>query len=80
MASVKMTDLQTIPCHIAGVVLGIVLLEDKSVMFEHSLSHLFLNVLYSNNLIDRQDMLVKDIIHMPVSVPWNACMRSKQRP
>ena len=35
---VDMTGLQTVPCHIAGMVLGIVLLEDK---------------IASNGLIDR---------------------------
>ena len=44
-----MTDLKTVPCHIAGMGLSIVLLEDEIV---------------SNSLINRQDMRVKDFIHM----------------
>ena len=62
-SSVDMIDLQTVPCHIAGMGLGIVLLEDKIV---------------SNSLIDRQDMRVTNFIHMPywsVSVP---CVRNKR--
>ena len=44
-----MTGLQTVPCHIADMVSGIVLLEEKIV---------------SNSLRDRQDMPVKDFIHI----------------
>ena len=47
-----MTDLQTVPCHIAGMGLGIVLLEDQIV---------------SNSLINQQDMQVKDFIHMALA-------------
>ena len=47
-----MTGLQTVPCHIAGMGLGIVFLEEKIV---------------SNSLIDRQDMRVKDFIHMALA-------------
>ena len=39
----------TVPCHIAGMGLDIVLLEDKIV---------------SNSLIERQDMRLRDFIHM----------------
>ena len=42
-----MTGLQTVPCHIADMVSGIVLLDEKIV---------------SNSLRDRQDMPVKDFI------------------
>ena len=47
-----MTALQTVPWHIAGMGLGIVLLEDKIV---------------SHSLIDWQDMRVKDFIQMTLS-------------
>ena len=44
-----MTNLQTVPCHIAGMGSGIVLLDEKIV---------------SNCTRDRQDMWVKDFIHI----------------
>ena len=44
-----MTGLQTVPCHIAGMGLDIVLLEDKIVSY---------------SLIERQDMRLRDFIHM----------------
>ena len=47
-----MTCLQTIPSLIAGIGLGVVLLEDKIVF---------------NSLIDRQDMRVKGFIHMALA-------------
>ena len=47
--SVDMTDLRTVPYHIAVMGLAVVLLEDKII---------------SNSLIDCQDMRVKDFIHM----------------
>ena len=47
--SIDMTGLKTVTCHIAGMGLVIVLLEDEIV---------------SNSLINREDMWVKDFIHM----------------
>ena len=44
-----MTGLLTVPCHIADMVLDIVLLEEKIV---------------SNSRKDRQDIPVKDFIHI----------------
>ena len=51
-SSDDMTGLQRVPGHIAGMGLGIVLLED---------------IIVSNSLIDRQNMRVKDFIHMALA-------------
>ena len=47
-----MTGLQIVPCHIADMPLSIILLEGKIV---------------SNDPRDRQDMSVKDFIHMAMA-------------
>ena len=47
-----MTGLKTVPCHIAGMGLVIVSLEDEIV---------------STSLINRPDMRVKDFIHMVIT-------------
>ena len=47
-----MTSLQSVPCHNAGMGSGIVLLEEKIV---------------SNSPVDRQDMWIKDFIHIALA-------------
>ena len=51
-SSDDITDLQTVPCHIAGMGLHIVLLEDKIVCYSR---------------IERQGMRLRDFIHMALT-------------
>ena len=71
MASDYIISLQTVPCYIAGMGLGIVLLEEKII---------------SKSLRDRQDIWVKKIIHIALAckctkitlkLVWQ-CMQSKR--